>query len=216
MRPGNNPRLPAAAQLSSRCLTTRPPTQLPLPLTSSTARPSYDAYHYDKLQSDILSIVDESGLSTPFDDKFHIVAHDQGARVVWHSIAVGSVAERLLSFASLSIPHADVFSDSIYGDNTDPDEKQAAQYFRQLILPNSTTGGPADNNEIWNSVCLPTDYDTKENCQKGLWWYNGAIDAGAFGTMQTSTPHSAPALPCVRYFITLRSPELTLHPTSPR
>ena len=107
----------------------------------------------------------ESGLSTPFDGKFHIVAHDQGARVVWHSIAVGSVAERLLSFASLSIPHADVFSDAIYGDNTDPDELQAAQYFRQLVLPNSTTGGPADNNEIWNSVCLPTNYD-KLICEK--------------------------------------------------
>mmetsp|Transcript_93375 Transcript_93375/g.267166 ORF Transcript_93375/g.267166 Transcript_93375/m.267166 type:complete len:165 (+) Transcript_93375:469-963(+) len=108
-----------------------------------------DAYHYDKLQSDIFSIVDESGLSAPFDDKFHIVAHDQGARVSWHGIAMGGLAERLLSFASLSIPHADVFSDALYGDDTNAEAVQAAQYWRQLMLPNSTTGGPADNNEIW-------------------------------------------------------------------
>jgi len=143
---------------------------------SPTAAPDdYDSYHYDKLQSDIFSIVDESGLSADFNNQFHLVAHDQGARVAWHAVAMGEGRKRFLSLSSLAIPHSDVFSSALMGDNTDADQQQAAQYVRQLVLPDSVT---FDTNEIWTSVCSG-QWDTPEDCQKTLWWYNGAIDAGA-------------------------------------
>ena len=53
------------------------------------------------------------GFSQKFGGKFHLVAHDQGARVSWHSIAKNITRSRLLSFTSLSIPHSDVFSDAL-------------------------------------------------------------------------------------------------------
>jgi|MDSY01.1.fsa_nt_gb pimeloyl-ACP methyl ester carboxylesterase len=137
---------------------------------------TYDAYNYNNLQGDIFSIVDASGLSSATEGRFHVVAHDQGARVAWHAIAAGAGRERFLSFSSLSIPHADVFSDSLLSDSPDADQQEAAQYVRELVLPNSTT---FDTGEVWDNVCLPNGYSSAEQCQRCLWWYNGAIDSGA-------------------------------------
>jgi pimeloyl-ACP methyl ester carboxylesterase len=111
--------------------------------------------------------------------KFHVVAHDQGARVAWHAIAMGAGRERFLSFSPLSIPHADVFSNALLSTDAvpadaDPDQQQASQYVRQLTLPNSTT---FDTGEVWDVDC--PGFATPADCQKTLWWYNGAIDAGA-------------------------------------
>lgn len=130
------------------------------------------AYHYDELVVDVFSLVNATlGLG-----RFHLVTHDQGASVAWHAIARGAMRRRLLSFTSLSIPHADVFSDSLYGPQADKDEQMAPQYVRVLVLPNATV---VQNGAIFTRVCKSEGWTTPAGCQPSLWCYNGAIDSGA-------------------------------------
>ena len=85
---------------------------------------NYDAYNYNELAGDIFSIVN----ATYGTGKFHLVAHDQGARISWHALATRPEArERFLSFSTLSIPHSDVFSDALYGPNAYEPQQQASQ-----------------------------------------------------------------------------------------
>ena len=135
------------------------------------------SYSYDKLASDIMSLTAAAGFGSAFSGKFHIVAHDQGARIVWHSIAKGEGRNRYLSFSSLSIPHADVFSSHLCcGNDVVESDQTAAQYLRQIILPNSVT---VNDNEIFKKFCVGFGFTAAEDCQKSFWWYNGAIDSGA-------------------------------------
>ena len=90
------------------------------------------------------------GFSDKFDGKFHLVIHDQGARVVWHSIAKNTTRLRLPSFTSLSIHHPDVFSDALLNSHPDADQQLASQYVRMLVLPNSTT---VQDETISHKVC---------------------------------------------------------------
>ena len=134
------------------------------------------------MAADIFAIVDKVGFADKYGGKFHLVSHDQGVRVAWHSIHLGEGRRRYLSFTSLSIPHSDVFSHAIYPSSNpndprvDPQQQFATQYVRMLVLPNSTT---VENDMIFRHVCQPNKWATPEICQKTLWWYNGAIDAGA-------------------------------------
>ena len=77
---------------------------------------------------------------------------------------------------SLSIPNSDVFSDALLSNHSDPGQQLAAQYVRTLVLPNSTT---VQGEIIFRKVCETEGWDMPESCQPSLWWYNGAIDAGA-------------------------------------
>jgi len=131
-----------------------------------------DAYNYDYLVQDIFSIVN----ATYGTGKFHIVSHDQGARISWHAIAQGEIRERLLSFTSLSIPQSDVFSAAIYGPNAYEPQQTAAEYVRVLTLPNSTL---VYNETVFTKVCGGLNWPTPELCQPSFWWYNGAINSGA-------------------------------------
>jgi pimeloyl-ACP methyl ester carboxylesterase len=136
------------------------------------------SYSYNELIADIFGLVDAFATyrSMPIGGKFHVVAHDQGARVSWHAIAKGTGRSRFLTFTSLSIPHGDVFSDALFGNNTDLKQQESAQYVRMLVLPNSTT---VDTAEIYHKVCVPGGWPEVVECQRTLWWYNGAIDSGA-------------------------------------
>jgi len=138
----------------------------------------YNAYHYDLLAADILALTSAVGFNSTFEGKFHLVAHDQGARIAWHSIAKSMTRDLLLSFSTLSIPHADIFSDNVCCDSskTDVPDQTALQYFRQLTLPNSVR---VNGNTIFNRFCGEMGFNTPESCQKTFWWYNGAVDAGA-------------------------------------
>lgn len=156
--------------------------------------PDYSAYHYDKLAADIIAIVDRMGFSEKFGGKFHLVTHDQGARVAWHSIAKKITRSRLLSFTSLSIPHSDVFSDALLSDHPDADQQLAAQYVRMLVLPNSTM---VQDETIFHTVCKPERWESPEACQPSLWWYNGAIDSGAMAL--TKWDPDAPYSPVSKY-----------------
>merc|ERR1712136_391700 len=130
------------------------------------------AYNYDILASDLFSLMDATNFSAPYGGKFHMVAHDQGARVSWHAIAKGGTAsegrKRFLSFTSLSIPHSDVFSDALLGPLADYDAQVAQQYVRMLVLPNSTL---VDSQQIYNVLCKSGGWTDISTCQKTLWCY---------------------------------------------
>ena len=114
--------------------------------------PDPSAYNYDKLAADIIAIVDAApGFSKNFGGKFHLVTHDQGARIAWHSIAKNITRQRLLSFTSLSIPHSDVFSDALLSDHPDPDQQLAAQYVCPFIMLRSGYLPPTTQSCAWCS-----------------------------------------------------------------
>ena len=136
--------------------------------------PVPEAYHYDLLAADILALTTAAGFNSSFGGKFHIVAHDQGARIAWHSIAKGMTRDHLLSFSSLSIPHADVFSDNVMGPHAVEADQTAEQYLRQLTLNHSVTV----NGNALMPFCDEFGFDTPAACQPSFWWYNGAIDSG--------------------------------------
>jgi len=140
----------------------------------------YAAYNYNELAKDIFAIADLSGF-----DKFHVVAHDQGARLTWHAVAASVGRERFRSIATLAIPHADAFSDSLYGPNADSRQQKASQYVTLFTL-NTTASTRAS--------CFGGDTSF---CQRKFWWYNGAIDSGnmALAPKQRNLffPHSNPA-----------------------
>lgn len=139
--------------------------------------PNYDDYNYNMLTSDIFSLLDASGFTNQFNGTFHLVAHDQGARVSWHAFASHpEIRARILSFTSLSIPHSDVFSNALIGPTMNTAQASASQYVRMLVLPNSTL---VDDERIYRIVCKSEHWVDRESCQRTLWWYNGAIDSGA-------------------------------------
>ena len=130
------------------------------------------AYNYDLLANDLYAITDAYfGIGV----KHHHVAHDQGARISWHAIARGPGRKRFLSFSSLSIPHADAFSDALYGSSPDPKQQTASQYMRELMLPDAVH---TYDGAIFNKVCGTLGWDTPTACAPSFWWYNGAVDSG--------------------------------------
>eukprot|EP00039_Didymoeca_costata_P016739 m.304911 g.304911 ORF g.304911 m.304911 type:complete len:352 (+) comp16443_c1_seq2:103-1158(+) len=143
--------------------------------TPGAAPDDINEYNYNIIATDIFSLVDASKLNKNPEGKFHIVAHDQGARVTWHSIALGLGRKAYLSFSTLSIPHSDVFSNALYGPTADSDQQAASQYMRMLVLPNSTS---VYDYAIFNKVCRSSQ-EEQDTCQKILYWYNGGVNSGA-------------------------------------
>ena len=132
------------------------------------------AYNYDLLVEDIVRITEAYfGKGA----KFHAVAHDQGARVGWHALALGPGRERYLSYSAMSEAHSDAFSDALYGPNPDPKQQLHFQYLRQFTLPNMSVLAYKEN--IWHILCQAAkQYDTPEACQPAIWWYPGAVTSG--------------------------------------
>jgi len=133
-----------------------------------------DDYNYDYLAEDIFAMAD-----TYFgkDSKFHVVAHDQGARLAWHAIALGTARARYLSYTPLSIPHADAFSDAMYGPNTVAAQQESYMYIYDFTLPGNSTSAYQEN--IWKVICRDAySYATPEACQPAIWWYIGSVQSG--------------------------------------
>jgi pimeloyl-ACP methyl ester carboxylesterase len=137
---------------------------------SPGARPLVkSAYNYNEIVKDIFAIADAVNFK-----RFHMVAHDQGARLSWHSMAVSAGQQRFISFSTLSIPHVDAFSDGLYGEHADLQQQIAVQYVTTFTLPNSASL----HNDYWFKRVKPTGFNTSADYQRALWWYNGAIDSG--------------------------------------
>ncbi|KOO25448.1 epoxide hydrolase [Chrysochromulina tobinii] len=133
-------------------------------------------YNYDYLAQDLFALVDcHFGAGT----EFHVVAHDQGSRVAFHSIAVSSARSRFASYTTLSIPHTDVFSDELFGPNQNPTQAINFQYLWALTLPGESV--KAYNASIYHSLCTAYGYTAPEACQTAIWWYTGAVESGALG-----------------------------------
>lgn len=134
-------------------------------------------YNYDSLAQDLFALVDcHFGAGT----EFHVVAHDQGSRVAFHSIAVSSARSRFASYTTLSIPHTDVFSDELFGPNQNPTQAINFQYLWALTLPGESV--KAYNASIYHSLCIAAyGYTAPEACQTAIWWYTGAVESGALG-----------------------------------
>ena len=140
-------------------------------------------YNYNYLAEDLFAIADAFfGAGS----KFHLVAHDQGARLGWHAIAIGTGRKRYLSYTPLSEAHSDAFSDSLYGPNADPKQQKAFMYLWDFTLPgNSTT---AYKNNLWRTLCTRAKhYATPRLCQPSLWWYIGAVESGNLAMQPFST-----------------------------
>merc|ERR1712039_1050968 len=95
------------------------------------------------------------------------------------------MGERFLSLATLAIPHADAFSDALYGPKADSRQQKASQYVTVFTL-NTTASTKAS--------CFGGNVDL---CQRKFWWYNGAIDSGNMALAPKESnrqfPHSNPA-----------------------
>jgi pimeloyl-ACP methyl ester carboxylesterase len=140
-------------------------------------------YNYNLLAEDIFAVADAF---FGVDSKFHVVAHDQGARLGWHAIAIGTARKRYLSYTPLSEAHSDAFSDALYGPNPDPKQQTAFMYLWDFTLSgNSTT---AYKNNLWTVLCIRAKhYATPQLCQPSIWWYIGAVESGNLAMQPFST-----------------------------
>jgi len=86
---------------------------------SPGARPdSVEAYTYDELASDVVSLADAVGFQ-----RFHLVGHDWGSIVGWAILQ--TYPDRIQSWTAMSVPHVDAFRSAIADD---PDQQQRSQY----------------------------------------------------------------------------------------
>ena len=130
-------------------------------------------YNYDYLVEDIFALSD---VYFGVGSKIHAVAHDQGGRVGWHAIAVGTARTRYLSYSVFSEAHSDVFSDALYGPNPDPAQQTNFMYVWDFTLPGESV--QAYNGAMAHNVCGRIGYRTAKECQTALWWYPGAVASG--------------------------------------
>ena len=130
-------------------------------------------YNYDYLVEDIFALSDKY---FGVDSKIHAVGHDQGGRVGWHAIAVGTARKRYASYTALSEAHSDVFSDALFGPNPDPVQQTNFMYVWDFTLPGENV--LAYHGAMQHNVCGKIGYRTTKECQTALWWYPGAISSG--------------------------------------
>jgi pimeloyl-ACP methyl ester carboxylesterase len=121
-------------------------------------------YHYDKLRDDIFAMADAVGF-----ERFHLIGHDHGALLGWYAAGSSDGRGRLLSYTALSVPHPDAFSAGLIGKDADWRQQIAAQYFTMF---------PCRGAASFFFDSLGSCFDSENNFQKALWWYNGAFDAG--------------------------------------
>ncbi len=96
---------------------------------SSNARPSdVESYALNYLVTDVLQIADQLGLK-----QFHLIAHDWGAGVGWQLAA--DHAERVLSYAALSVPHLDAFARAYREDSAQFEASKYIRFFQKTLIP---------------------------------------------------------------------------------
>lgn len=147
---------------------------------SPNARPEGEhSYYYPKLAADVMAIADALRWRT-----FHLVTHDHGSLLGW--VVAKLYPSRLRSFASLTVPHPDAFSDGFFNDIV---QQRASQYFNMFKAAGSehfvfnNTSAKNGANSIAANHNYPQYY--KDDWQqiftdasvmrKALWWYNGAM-----------------------------------------
>ena len=91
---------------------------------SPRARPlEVEAYHPERLVEDVLGMADALGA-----DRFHLVGHDFGGLVAWHTAA--RHADRLASVTVVSTPHPRVMARSILEGGEQREKSSYMLFFR--------------------------------------------------------------------------------------
>ena len=87
-------------------------------------------YLYHHLRQDAFAVAAVYfGSST----RFHLIGHDHGAMLGWTMAASDNAHTRIASWTALSVPHADAFSNGLYGPNSDVDQQISSQYFTMFV-----------------------------------------------------------------------------------
>jgi len=114
---------------------------------SPGARPAdVGEYSLDRLASDVIALADDCGF-----ERFHLVGHDWGAAVGW--IVVRDYAERVASWAALSVPHI-----ASYGAAFDlPEHRDKVAYIADTLVPGRVEEALSRNgfellHQIWASA----------------------------------------------------------------
>lgn len=93
---------------------------------SPDARPvGVEHYRMPVLVGDVLAVLDAVG-----DDPVHLVGHDWGAAIAWHTAARHPA--RLRSLTAVSVPHPLAFVEAL---TTDEDQRRRSQYMRDWHDP---------------------------------------------------------------------------------
>ena len=96
---------------------------------SKGARPSkISDYTIDKLSEDVINIANEFNI-----EKFHLVGHDWGSAVGWY--IVSKYSDRVITWAGLSVPHLDAFTNSMMNDKVQQKKSKYIKFFRTPLLP---------------------------------------------------------------------------------
>ena len=95
---------------------------------SADARPQEVAdYRMPLLVEDVLAVVDAVG-----GGPVHLVGHDWGAAIAWHTAA--RHPDRLLTLTAVSVPHPLAFVEAL---TTDADQRRRSQYMRDWHSPDT-------------------------------------------------------------------------------
>lgn len=107
---------------------------------ASTNRPGeVEAYAMDEMVADVVGYFDALGW-----ERAHLVGHDWGAAVAWH--VAGRLPERLLSFASISVPHPLAHSQAI---ETDAEQARMSEYITLFRKPGVAEEALLANDAAW-------------------------------------------------------------------
>lgn len=134
---------------------------------------SKEDYDYDTMATDVWALADAAFGTT---SRFHLIGHDHGGILGWVVAMQPQAEARLLSYASLAVPHVAAFNSGLIGPDADELQQVASQYFRQFSLPDSATRNGAALPYIFQAAGLPGA--PPEVWQKKLWWYWGCQSAG--------------------------------------
>lgn len=138
---------------------------------SPGARPDDVAeYNYDLLRDDVFAMADAAGFSN-----FHLIGHDHGAVLGWHTVQSDRGRSRILSYNSQSIPHPSALGAALYGDEADVGQQVASQYFTIFPLENSASIKGKFMHRMFGRF---NGFESAAAFQKALYWYNGAFEVG--------------------------------------
>lgn len=163
---------------------------------SPGARPTDPAdYRMDTLVGDVTSLADALGWST-----FHLVGHDWGGALAWHT--AGRHGERIRTLTVLSTPHPAAFLAAKHGGASEDgdDQREKSRYmddfrsegFEDLLLADDRAllklmvlGAGMDEESAALSLAR---FDSAEAVVGALNWYRGAEPSDAAGMGPITVP----------------------------
>merc|ERR1712194_436648 len=137
-------------------------------------------YQTDAIRTDTFKIADTVGFAT-----FHLVGHDHGAVLGWRMATTDVPADlaKIKTYTAMSIPHIDVFSAALYGKEANEEQQVASQYFSAFVVEDSAARNNGTFFNFFKCARYGSCFETADDVQKALWWYNGIFEGGAGAAM---------------------------------